>query len=86
MTESEQAKERNAEAFTQRVLDLRDKYTRIISEAFSSDRLFLQALNASFEVRVWECVGRADRDVRAFANVCLLRGHFVHSVCLASAG
>lgn len=55
VAENEAAKERNAEGFTQAVLDLRDKYTTIINDAFASDRLFLQALNASFEVRAVCC-------------------------------
>jgi hypothetical protein len=48
VVDSEAAKD--AVAFTQKVLDLREKHTRIIQEAFNSDRLFVQALNASFEV------------------------------------
>jgi hypothetical protein len=49
VAESEAAKD--ASAFAQKVLDLRDKYTRIIAHAFASDRKFLNALNSSFEAR-----------------------------------
>jgi hypothetical protein len=49
VTESEAAKD--ASAFTQAVLDLRDMYVAIIADAFANDRTFLQALNSSFEVR-----------------------------------
>lgn len=49
VAESEAVKD--AVAFTQKVLDARSKYMRIISEAFAGDRVFTQALNSSFEVR-----------------------------------
>jgi hypothetical protein len=49
VAESEAAKD--ASAFTQSVLDLRDKYVALIADAFANDRTFLQALNSSFEVR-----------------------------------
>jgi hypothetical protein len=41
----------NAVLWTQKVLDCRRKYATIVLEAFSSDRLFLQAMNQAFEVR-----------------------------------
>ena len=37
--------------WTQKVLDCRRKYAAIVNDAFSSDRLFLQAMNQAFEVR-----------------------------------
>ena len=42
-------------AFTQRVLDLRAKYMRVISEAFAGDRQFPQALHLAFEARPQVC-------------------------------
>lgn len=49
VTDSETGKD--PVAFTQKVLDLRAKYMRVISEAFAGDRQFPQALHLAFEVR-----------------------------------
>jgi hypothetical protein len=67
----------NAVVWTQKVLDCRRKYAAIVTDAFSSDRLFLQAMNQAFEVRAPSC---AQRPLVPCLPVCTVLSQ-PHAVC-----